>query len=56
LYCYPPERRRLSSVVADEAEKEAECSDAPEEPERRRLSFAVADEAEEEADCSDAPE
>ena len=39
-----------------QAEKEAECYDAPEQLERRRLSSAVADEAEEEAGCSDAPE
>ena len=63
LNCLPPllvllHARAAASLFrhCDEAEKEAECSDAPEEPERRRQSSAIADKAEEEADCSFAPE
>ena len=63
LYCLPPldvplapERRRFSSVVVYDTDKEAECSDAPEQTEWRRLSSAVADEAEEEPGCSDTPD
>ena len=51
-----PERRRHSSFVAYEAEKEAEYYDAPEQPERRQVSSALADEAEkEEAGCPSTP-
>ena len=52
-----PQRRRVSSALADEAEKEAECRHAPEKeraecPDRHSLE----EEAVEEAECPDSPE
>ena len=63
-----PERRRLSSAVADEAEEEAGCSDAPVQAEKEAecrhtpekeaecLDHSPEEEAKEEAECPDSPE
>ena len=48
-----PKRRRVSSALADEAEEEADCSDAPEEAKEEAECPHAPEQAEKEAECPD---